>query len=35
VVTSDVTDARPRLVLLATDSWEQINGISTLYRAVI
>jgi glycosyltransferase involved in cell wall biosynthesis len=35
VVTSDVTDARTRLVLLATDSWEQINGISTLYRAVI
>jgi glycosyltransferase involved in cell wall biosynthesis len=25
----------PRLVLIATDTWEQINGITTLYRAVI
>jgi len=24
-----------RLVLIATDSWDQINGITTLYRAVI
>jgi glycosyltransferase involved in cell wall biosynthesis len=30
-----VTVARTRLVLIATDSWEQINGITTLYRAVI
>jgi 1,2-diacylglycerol 3-alpha-glucosyltransferase/glucuronosyltransferase len=27
--------ARTRLVLIATDSWGQINGITTLYRAVI
>ena len=26
---------RTRLVLIATDCWEQINGITTLYRAVI
>jgi hypothetical protein len=25
----------PRLVLIATDTWEQINGITTLYRAVM
>jgi glycosyltransferase involved in cell wall biosynthesis len=30
-----VAVARTRLVLIATDSWEQINGITTLYRAVI
>jgi glycosyltransferase involved in cell wall biosynthesis len=32
---SGVTLARTRLVLIATDTWEQINGITTLYRAVI
>jgi len=35
VADSGVTVARPRLVLIATDCWEQINGITTLYRAVI
>ena len=35
MVASGVTVARTRLVLIATDSWEQINGITTLYRAVI
>lgn len=25
----------PRLVLIATDCWDQTNGITTLYRAVI
>jgi glycosyltransferase involved in cell wall biosynthesis len=35
VVASGVAVARTRLVLIATDSWEQINGITTLYRAVI
>src|SRR4051812_32839062 len=35
MVASGVTLARTRLVLIATDSWTQINGITTLYRAVI
>jgi glycosyltransferase involved in cell wall biosynthesis len=35
MVASGVTVARARLVLIATDSWEQINGITTLYRTVI
>jgi glycosyltransferase involved in cell wall biosynthesis len=35
MVAGGVTVARTRLVLIATDSWEQINGITTLYRAVI
>jgi glycosyltransferase involved in cell wall biosynthesis len=35
VVASGDSVARTRLVLIATDSWEQINGITTLYRAVI
>jgi glycosyltransferase involved in cell wall biosynthesis len=28
-------DTRARLVLIATDCWDQTNGITTLYRAVI
>jgi len=35
MVASGAAVARTRLVLIATDSWEQINGITTLYRAVI
>ena len=35
VVASGITVTRTRVVLIATDSWEQINGITTLYRAVI
>jgi glycosyltransferase involved in cell wall biosynthesis len=35
MVATGVTVARTRLVLIATDSWQQINGITTLYRAVI
>ena len=35
MVASGVTVARTRLVLIATDTWEQINGITTLYRAVL
>jgi glycosyltransferase involved in cell wall biosynthesis len=35
MVASGVTVVRTRLVLIATGTWEQINGITTLYRAVI
>jgi hypothetical protein len=34
MVASGAAVARTRQVLIATDSWEQINGITTRYRAV-